>query len=54
MLTPLEAQVARIVAQLPGVEADFIREVATAMGAEAHDIDIVNAVEEHLEEMAEG
>jgi hypothetical protein len=54
MTTPFEAQVARICARLPKVDAGFIREVATAMGNEAHDIDVINVVEEHLEEMAEG
>lgn len=54
MTTPFEAQVSRIIAQLPGVDVDFIREVVSAMGNEAYDIDVVNGIEVHLEEMAEG
>lgn len=54
MNSPFEAQVARVVAQLPAVDVGFIREVVTAIGSEAHDIDVVNAIEEHLEDMAEG
>jgi hypothetical protein len=51
MQTPFEAQVARVAAQVPTVDVNFVREVVTAMGNEAFDIDVVNAIEEHMSEM---